>query len=97
MAHKEDGTEREYGFKCDDEQSCMVWVNRITMSLAMSVDQKANVAKERLAESGTVKWADLNDTVRSLGGDFKYLKDPDLEEMQNITAKELRFVAPCVG
>jgi hypothetical protein len=97
MAHKEDGTEREYGFKCDDEQSCMVWVNRITMSLAMSVDQKANAAKERLAESGTVKWTDLNDTVRSLGGDFKYLKDPDLEEMQNITAKELRFVAPCVG
>eukprot|EP01047_Picozoa_sp_COSAG01_P065695 COSAG01_NODE_8920_length_2613_cov_69.540971_2_plen_654_part_01 len=87
----------EYAFKCDDEQSCMVWVNRITMSLAMQVDKAANAAKERLAESGTVKWTDLNDTVRSLGGDFKYLKDPDLEEMQNITAKELRFVAPCVG
>jgi hypothetical protein len=141
---------------------------------AMQMDRKADLARERLAASGTISWADLNETVsyatsrcvsvrldaadmkqniksssvavpcqphgsncttktdlvsvvscqtqtgsslraavpigsaqtahtgrtaqvRSLGGDFKYMKDPELLEMQQITAKELRFVAPLIG
>ena len=72
----------------------MIWVNTITKSVAQAAARKAEAANRRLSKIGTIKCSDLFEMVRSLGGDFKYMKDPDLELMQQITEKELRFVAP---
>ena len=93
-SRKRDGTEREYVIRCLDEESAMVWVNTITKCVAEAVQKKADAAKRRLSKIGTIKASDLYEMVRSLGGDFKYLKDPELEQMRQITEKELRFVAP---
>jgi hypothetical protein len=34
----------------------------------------------------------MADLVKSLGGDFKWMKDAEIEEMAGIAAKELAFV-----
>ena len=88
-----DGTEREYVIKAPDEESAMVWVNTITMCVAEALQRKSDAANKRLSKIGTIKASDLFEMVRSIGGDFKYMKDPDLEQMRQITEKELRFGA----
>ena len=81
-SRKPDGAEREYVIRCEDEESAMVWVNTITKCVAEAVQKKTDAAKKRLSKIGTIKAADLYEMVRSLGGDFKYLKDPELEQMR---------------
>ena len=98
VGRKEDGSEREYVFDCDDEEACMTWVNMVTRSLSQHLYQKAEEAKDRFRGTGSVKHSDIFEMVRSLSlPDFKYMKDPDIEQMQDITEKEMRYVAPALG
>ena len=70
-----------WAFKCEDEDSCMMWVNRIMMSLAMRMSVLADEAAEALQGSGEVEYAKFDELVKSMGGDYKYIKEPELLEM----------------
>eukprot|EP01052_Picozoa_sp_SAG31_P048970 SAG31_NODE_10503_length_1131_cov_0.840116_2_plen_109_part_01 len=54
-------------------------------------------AFEAVASSGNVDIGELPALVRSLGGDYKWMKEAEIEEMAQITAGELAFVIGAVG
>eukprot|EP01052_Picozoa_sp_SAG31_P015587 SAG31_NODE_1006_length_10432_cov_3.272718_4_plen_239_part_00 len=66
MAKKADGTDREYVFRAPDEETVMMWFNKINTSLAMHLSAKADEAAEAIQKSGEVKFSDLFALVKSL-------------------------------
>ena len=97
VAQGEGDSWRQYNFKCDDETDCMHWVNSIMQSIAGALAAKAQAFEEQAEMSGSIRMGQVGDLVRSLGGDLKYIKDDELEEMKRATPTEIRRVAGLVG
>ena len=97
LVQKDDGRARDYEFKAPDENACMMWCNAINTSLALHLSQKADHAADQIQKSGQVPFAQFEELVKSLGGDFKYIKKADLLEMQQVTASDMREVASILG